>query len=56
MNYEKSVGPIYHEISQLINKIMNASFEDKFNQYTKDLLTMGKGKPKLIQLVNEDKK
>ena len=49
MNYEKSVGPISHEISHLINTITNASSEDKFNQYTKDLLTMGKGKPKLIQ-------
>ena len=49
MNYEKSVGPIYHEISHLINKIINESSEDKFIQYTKKLLTMGKGKPKLIQ-------
>ena len=53
INYEKSVGTIYHEISHLINKIMNASSEDKFNQYTKNLLTMEKGKPKLIQLVND---
>ena len=51
MNYEKSVGPIYNKMSHLINMIMNASSEEKFNQYTKNLLTMGKGK--LIQLVND---
>ena len=56
MNYEKSIGPIYHEVSHVINRIMNASSEEKFNQYTNDLITIGKGKPKLIQLVNDMKK
>ena len=32
---------------------MNASSEDKFNQYTKDLLRTGQGKASLIQLVND---
>ena len=32
---------------------MYASSEDKFNQYTKDLLRIGQGKASLIQLVND---
>ena len=32
---------------------MNASSEDRFNQYTKDLLMSGQGKPSLIQIVND---
>ena len=52
-NYEKSTGPIFHEISHLIYKIMNVFSEDKFNQYTKDFLTIGQGEPSLIQLVND---
>ena len=52
MNYENSVGPIFHKISHLINKIMSTSSEDQFNQYTKDVLRIGQDKPSLIQLVN----
>ena len=50
INYDKSVGPIFHKTSHLINKIMNASSDDKFNQYKKDLLWIGQGKPSLIFL------
>ena len=32
---------------------MNASSEDKFNQYTKYLLQIGQGKHSLFQLVND---
>ena len=49
MSGEKSVGPIFHEISHLINKIMKASSEDKCNQYTKDLLRIGQDKPLLAE-------
>ena len=53
MNYEKSNGPILHEISHLINKIMKVSLEDNFNQCKKDLLRTGQAKPSMIQLVND---
>ena len=42
---------MFHKIRHLINKIMNASPEDKFNQYTKDLIRIGQGKTSLSQLV-----
>ena len=51
MNYEKSDGSIFHEISHLINKTTNASWEDQFYQYIKDLLRIGPGTPSLIQLI-----
>ena len=53
MNYEKSVGPIYHEVSHVINRIMNASSEEKFNQYINDLITIGKSKPKLANSISK---
>ena len=56
MNYGKSFGPKYHEISHLIDKIANTSSAEQFNKCTKDHLRIVLGTPSPITLVNDEVK